>query len=388
MRFRKKKARPEVRTLVFLTAGPYFWPHEKTVRTRFELLSEEFGGFILSYVSREEWRQVVIGEFELNGYRISAGAYRSFVIRQLIRSLFVLRRSVALHLRRRRVDAIIAQDPFGTGLLGYLASRLIGARLIVEVNNDFSNTANWNISAWSPAAYLKAVWVRVVGALIMNRADAVVAIYPGQLAGFRLLRPSVKIEYIHPCVATSLFNPSGRLRSVRRILFIGHPFYLKGVDLLLRAFADISDEFPDVSLRIVGHLPEKEEYRHLFAGRPRIEFVGPVMPDKVLELVADCEAVVLPSRSEGMPRVLIEAMAAGQPIIASNVGGIPYYIRHGETGLLFEREDVEGLKKALRDVLGDESYATRLGQNGRRYVLSELSARRHVEAMTRLLRGV
>jgi glycosyltransferase involved in cell wall biosynthesis len=387
MRFRKK-ARPEVRTLVFLTGGPYFWPYEKTVRTRFELLSEGFSGFILSYVSREEWRHVRIGEFELNGYRISVGAYRSFVIRQLIRSLFVLSRGVALHVRRRRVDVIIAQDPFGTGLLGYLVSRLIGARLIVEVNNDFSNTANWNISAWSLAAYLKAVWVRLVGALIMNRADAVIAIYPGQLAGFRWLRRSVKVEYIHPCVATSLFNASGELRPVRRILFIGHPFYLKGLDLLLRAFGDISDEFPDVCLRIVGHLPEKEEYRDLFAGRPRIEFLGPVMPDKVLELMADCEAVVLPSRSEGMPRVLIEAMAAGRPIIASRVGGIPYYIRHGETGLLFEREDVEGLKKALRDVLGDDSYAARLGQNGRRYVLSELSARRHVEAMTRLLRGV
>jgi glycosyltransferase involved in cell wall biosynthesis len=177
-------------------------------------------------------------------------------------------------------------------------------------------------------------------------------------------------------------------KPARRILFIGRPFYLKGVDLLLRAFNEISGEFPDFTLRIVGHLPEKEEYRQLFEGNPRVEFYGPVMPDKVLDLAADCYVLVLPSRSEGMPRVLMEAMGSGRPIIASSVGGIPHYIRHGETGVLFEREDVEGLKKALRDVLSDEDYATRLGRNGRRYVLEELSDRRHVEAMTRMLRSL
>jgi glycosyltransferase involved in cell wall biosynthesis len=388
MRFWPRRRRPEVKTVLFLTAGPYFWPNQEMVRTRFELLSEGFDGFILSYVSRYEWRRVAIGRFELNGYRIAPVAYGFFVTRQLFRTVFVLARSLSLHFRQRRIDAVVAYDPFGTGVLGYIISRITGARLIVEVNNDFRNRANWNVQSWSLVTYLKSTWVRFVGPFIMNRADAVRAIYPGQLDGFDRLRRSTRVEYFHPCVATRLFRREIHATPTRRILFIGRPFYLKGVDLLLRAFNEITDEFPDFTLRIIGHLPEKDQYRHLFEGKPRIEFYGAVMPDQVIELAAECYVLVLPSRSEGMPRVLMEAMASGRPIIASRVGGIPHYIRHGETGVLFDREDVEGLKKALRDVLGDEEYATRLGRAGRRYVLEDLSDRRHVEAMTQLLRSL
>jgi glycosyltransferase involved in cell wall biosynthesis len=388
MTWRRRKARPQIKTLLFLTAGPYFWPLEGMTRTRFELLSEQFQGFILSYVSRYEWRRVTIGQFELNGYRIPPTLYRFFLTRHVLRTLFVLSRGLVLHFRRTRIDAILTYDAFGTGLLGYILSRLIGARLVVEVNNDFGNRANWNVQSWGPVAYLKATWVALVGAFIMNRADAVWAIFPGQLAGFTRLRPATRIEYWHPCVATSVFQKEPIESPARRILFIGHPFYLKGVDLLLRAFNAIADEFPEFRLRIVGFLPEKEEYRHLFEHNAQVEFVGPVMPDQVIGLVTDCHVLVLPSRSEGMPRVLIEAMAAGRPIIASRVGGIPHYIRDGDTGLLFDREDVEGLTKALRLVLSDDEYASRLGRNGRRYVLGELSDRRHVEGMTRMLRSL
>jgi glycosyltransferase involved in cell wall biosynthesis len=383
-----RKARREVKTVLFLTAGPYFWPHQDMIRMRFELLSRDFDGFILSYVSQDKWRRMDIGRFELNGYRISGLAYKFFVTRHLIRTCFVLVRSLSLHFRRRRIDAIVAYDPFGTGVLGYIVSRLIGARLVVEVNNDFRNMANWNVSSWSPRTFFKSTWVRLVGPFIMNRSDAVRAIYPGQLDGFERLNRSTRVEYFHPCVATSLFRKEPTPNPPRRILFVGHPFYLKGVDLLLRAFNDITDEFPEFTLRLVGHLPEKDQYRELFEKNPRVEFFGSVMPDQVRELSADCYVLVLPSRSEGMPRVLMEALASGRPVIASSVGGIPHYLRHGETGVLFEREDVEGLKKALRDVLGNDDYARRVGENGRRYLLETLSDARHVEAMTRMLRSL
>jgi glycosyltransferase involved in cell wall biosynthesis len=82
-----------------------------------------------------------------------------------------------------------------------------------------------------------------------------------------------------------------------------------------------------------------------------------------------------------MPRVLIEAMAAGRPVIASRVGGIPHYIRDGETGLLFEREDVEGLTRALRQILGSREAAAQLAINGRDYVSRQLSDRCWVQDM-------
>jgi glycosyltransferase involved in cell wall biosynthesis len=156
------------------------------------------------------------------------------------------------------------------------------------------------------------------------------------------------------------------------------------VDVLVKAFDRVSAEFPDYTLKVVGMLPEKEEHRELWAHNPRIEFPGPVMPERVVDLMAECSFFVLASRAEGMPRVLMEAMGAHKPIIASAVSGIPWYIRDGETGLLFPSEDVEALAAALRCVMADPAFAARLGENGYRYAASELSEERHIEKLLAL----
>ena len=119
----------------------------------------------------------------------------------------------------------------------------------------------------------------------------------------------------------------------------------------------------------------------LFEQNPRIRFVGPLMPDAVIEWMAGCSVFVLPSRSEGMPRVLIEAMAAGKPIIASSVSGIPFYIEHGRTGLLFPKEDPGALAEQMRTLLGNEELAARLAANGAAAVEARLSERCYVEAV-------
>jgi glycosyltransferase involved in cell wall biosynthesis len=86
-----------------------------------------------------------------------------------------------------------------------------------------------------------------------------------------------------------------------------------------------------------------------------------------------------------MPRVLIEAMAAGRPVVAAKVGGIPHYIRDGENGLLFDREDAEGLSRALGRLLGDPGTAALLASNGEKCIASRLSDRCWVQGMTQLL---
>ena len=81
-----------------------------------------------------------------------------------------------------------------------------------------------------------------------------------------------------------------------------------------------------------------------------------------------------------MGRVLLEAMAAKKPIIASNVDGIPTYIKHGYNGLLFESENVDDLAIKIKDVLNNSEYATTLAENAYAYVNLELSEEKYVEA--------
>jgi glycosyltransferase involved in cell wall biosynthesis len=133
-------------------------------------------------------------------------------------------------------------------------------------------------------------------------------------------------------------------------------------------------------LLIVGFCPDKSPLIELIDGNDRIILKDPVWYDDVIQLIQDCSIFVLPSRTEAMGRVLLEAMAAKKPIIASNVDGIPTYIKHGYNGLLFESENVDDLAIKIKDVLNNSEYATTLAENAYAYVNLELSEEKYVEA--------
>src|SRR5690606_20549363 len=105
------------------------------------------------------------------------------------------------------------------------------------------------------------------------------------------------------------------------ILLVGAPWYLKGVDLLVDAFTGLMADYPNVRLRLRGHYPDRTALMALIAGNERIEILKPVLNQKALEIIAGASVLVLASRCEGMGRVLIEAMAAGVPVVGSDVGG-------------------------------------------------------------------
>jgi glycosyltransferase involved in cell wall biosynthesis len=372
-----------MKTALFLTAGPYFWPHQKTSTAKYEMYSRHFGGYIFSFVCSREWRRVDIGNFKLIGCHISDRLYGNIIARTLVRAVFAIAMSTYLHFFKRRLDVIITWDPFMTGLLGWMISKITGARLIVEMNGDYGEPRNWDLDKGDWLSSLKFRYVHLVTPFVMNRADGVKLLYPSQVAAFRGLKHPERFTAFHDLVPISQFHPGPP--EARYALFIGHPWHRKGVDILIQAFDRVAAEFPAYRLKIVGYLPEREHYRHLFEHNPRIEFVGPVMPEEVPALMAGCSLFVLASRAEGMPRVLMEAMAARKPIIASAVSGIPSYIRHGETGLLFEREDVESLAGAMRTVMGDEAFAEALAERGYRYVHRHLSEARHIELLMAMI---
>jgi len=83
---------------------------------------------------------------------------------------------------------------------------------------------------------------------------------------------------------------------------------------------------------------------------------------------AACDVFVLPSLNEGLPMTVLEAMAAGRAVVASNVGAIPTVVRNGETGLLVEPRDVAGLKAALDLLLSDQALSSRLASSGHEWV--------------------
>lgn len=159
------------------------------------------------------------------------------------------------------------------------------------------------------------------------------------------------------------------------ITTVGHSVPVKGWDVLIRAFAAIVAKHDRVQLLLVGSNAEPHETetaRELkdLAAKLRIEravhFLG--RRSDIPEILAASDLFVLPSRSEGQPFALKEALAAGLPCIAARVGGIPELITHRRHGLLFDREDVTGLADMLIELLQDKSLGRCLGTNGRKRV--------------------
>ncbi len=142
----------------------------------------------------------------------------------------------------------------------------------------------------------------------------------------------------------------------------------KGVEILIRALAETADDEAEVSVEIVGDGPDRSALENLAAELgvdDRIEFSGYVGQDRIREHYEAADAFCLPSFAEGIPVVLMEAMALEMPVIAPRVMGIPELVEHGKSGLLVPPGRIDALAAAILRLARDRGGGTRGdGQGG------------------------
>ncbi len=144
--------------------------------------------------------------------------------------------------------------------------------------------------------------------------------------------------------------------------------FKKGQDVLVHAFQTVRSRHPDVDLLFAGDGRERSRCERLAAdlGLDKgVLFLGAVARDEIPKLLAGCEMLVLPSRREAFGMVLLEAMAAGKPVVATRVDGIPELVSDGENGLLVNPDDPQALADAICALLEDQGLARRLGRRGK-----------------------
>jgi glycosyltransferase involved in cell wall biosynthesis len=180
------------------------------------------------------------------------------------------------------------------------------------------------------------------------------------------------------------FSPAGRRDKARDALGIppsvpllatvSHLTPIKGIDVLVEAAPAIRAEVPEAHFLVAGRGTEQERVQR------RIDALGLGNAfrllgsyDDVPGLLEAADLFVLPSRSEGQPNAVIEAMAMGLPVVASRVGGVPEVARHDREALLVEPDEPEGLAQACRDVLTAPDLARRLGRAGHERAQAEFS---------------
>jgi len=160
----------------------------------------------------------------------------------------------------------------------------------------------------------------------------------------------------------------------REVLCVARLAPVKGVGVLIEAIARLADEIPALHCTLVGDGPERAQLERLAADlgvKDLITFAGATGQDDILAYYQQADVFALPSFAEGVPVVLMEAMATGVPAIATAVGGIGELIEHGVSGLIVPPGNVALLSGALRRVLTDDGLHARLAEGGRRKVVAE-----------------
>jgi L-malate glycosyltransferase len=296
-------------------------------------------------------------------------------------------REIVAFARAERVDIIHAHGYRANILLGLLPKRARPS--VVSTLHGFTSTGR-GLSR-----------MRVYEALekrLLRRLDAVVAVSGTMLEDRRLARLRSKVRVIPNGIDVEEAAPAPAshddiiafVRDRPALVCIGRLSAEKGVDLLVAALPGVRERVGDVGLVLIGAGPEAprlEQQARALGVSENILFAGfRERPQRYLRFF---DALVLPSRTEGLPLVVLEAMAAGTAVVASPVGAVPEVLEHGADGVLLARAgDVTALVEGIAQVLSQPGLRERLRTAGPRRVAEAFSAAACAERYEQLYRLV
>lgn len=194
-----------------------------------------------------------------------------------------------------------------------------------------------------------------------------------------------KLRIVHCGIDPARYGTPPREAGGKRVLFIGRLSALKGPMTLLDAFARVLADHPSAELTLIGDGPERAvlEERALALGcEAQVRFTGYLSQSDVADALAQADLFVLPSLAEGVPVVLMEAMASRIPVVTTRITGVPELVEDGVAGRLVPPGDTNALAGVIAALLADPGLRARMGAAGRDKVEQEFDVSREA---TRLL---
>jgi glycosyltransferase involved in cell wall biosynthesis len=243
-----------------------------------------------------------------------------------------------LEREEKKPDVILSMS-IGKGFTGYIANRRYSIPYVIYVLGS-----DWNIARGK----------RIGGTffrLALKKCKTVVT--QSDIVKNDILNrfPGTRIEVVPNGITLPRKRANGD-----KIVFLGRLHKVKGIEYLIDAVRDIKN-CPE--LVIAGSGPEEARLKDKARGL-NVTFAGRI--PNADDLYMQGRFFVLPSLSEGLPQVILEAMSFGLPVIASGVGGIPDVIEHGKTGFLVEPGDSKGIRKHIEILLADEALRRRMSE--------------------------
>lgn len=264
--------------------------------------------------------------------------------------------------RSRHTDLVNVHCVSTNGKYAVELARALDLPLVVSIHGELSCDAT-NVYERSP--YMMRLYRNVVRAADFVTAPSEYSLREAEHALGHAIRNAVVIGN---GVDADLFSRPRITTADPYVFAVGRLEHTKGFDLLIAAWDLLPPRFSDHRLVIGGDGAEHGRLVRQAAATSasaRIELLGRLDRSAVAERMRGASAFVLPSRVEAQGLTVLEAMAAGTPVVASRVGGVPETVESGVNGLLFEPESAPALAEAITDILDDASAAAARAQAGR-----------------------
>ena len=273
---------------------------------------------------------------------------------------------VARELRSEHPDAVLVQGAQETALvlLGRTLAR-VPARVIVDLHGDPGAPTRLY---GSRARRLLAPLADRLGRAAVRRADGVRTLSPftTELVRGQGVEPAAEFPAFMD-LDTFLEHPPAALPGEPVVLFVGVLERYKAVEVLADAWRRAAPRIPSARLRLVGRGTMRDLAEGLVGEFPgRVSWTESLTTSQVAAAMDEATALVLPSRSEGLPRIVVESFCRGRAVVGARAGGIPDIVQDELYGLLVPPEDAAALADALVRILSDTALAERLGEGARR----------------------
>ncbi len=310
-------------------------------------------------------------------YRVLPWLEDAYLRRSGRRVLAVLR--LAAWLRHHHIDILHLSLWEGIeGVVSWFAARLSGVRIVVGIRLQLDYVSPSDRLWLSRASCLVSVSREAVAPVLSKRRfDWFWRVDPRQIV---IIPPGRDLKALDrgPEVPASDLDALGMCQGVEVVGMVGAIDWMKGSDIFVNAAALLARARPDLRFVMVGaaynpsSLPQA---RYAESIRDLVQALG--LSERLIitgyradavRLMKHLAVIVLPSRREAASGTLIEAMALGVPVVASQAGGIPEIVRDGETGVLVKSFDPKEYAGAILDILGDRDHTRRMVETGRAWV--------------------
>jgi N-acetyl-alpha-D-glucosaminyl L-malate synthase BshA len=291
-------------------------------------------------------------------------------------------------IKKYNVNVVHSHSVIPTGFIGVIVAKIMGKPVFITAHGmDVNN-------------FEEKTFFKLLIQFSLNNCNKAIAVSKNlalKMISFGVDEDNILI--LRNAIDTDRFKPinNQKIRKIYNInnndiliLFVGYLDTFKGIFELINAFDKIQQDNKNVKLMIVGTGPKKHELKDKITKmnlKNSIIFTGKLRPDEMHDYYQAADIFTLPSYTEGLPLVVLEAMACGLPVVVSNVGGIPEVINEGENGFLISPKNEEILTKKLIILVKNTQLRNQFAKKSVKIIENEFDINKKINRLINLYNG-